>query len=550
MRGSLYTQELIDEYLKKGYWDLTKRADVIDRNGREVPDKEALVDSKTRLTWSEVSQRSDRLALGLLAEGYKKDDVLLVQLPNWVELYLLLVACEKVGIILATAQPTFRHAELLPVLKHVEAKAIVIPYEFRSFNYFEMAKEMQKEVPALKDIIIVGDKIPEGALSFEELEKGDVEGKFPPDYLRQIRPDPFEVVKIATTSGSTGTPKCIEFAIANRMASGRNMAKFWEMGPDDIVGVFYNIIGGGASIISPFASPIVRAKVVLVDRFDPQLACELIEKEKITIAAIVPALMARLLDYPDLDKYDFSSLRLIHNSTSLLPYELGIRAEKALGARYVQTYGTMDAGSPIATFSINDPPEVRVGTVGRPYFEGTFKMVDENGQELPEGEIGEVAYRGPCCASGYYKGEDLNKEFWRDGWYFTGNQGKFDEHGNVIILGRKRETIIRGGQNIFPIEIENLLMQHPKVSDVSVVRMPDRVMGEKACAYVVPRRDQVITFEEMVSFLKDKKLAPFKLPERLEILDALPLVPAAQKVDKIKLEKDIARKLELESEQE
>ncbi len=176
------------------------------------------------------------------------------------------------------------------------------------------------------------------------------------------------------------------------------------------------------------------------------------------------------------------------------------------------------------------------------------KIVYREDNPVPPGELGEVCVKGPALVSGYYGHPELTEQLWPGGWFCTGDAGKIDEAGHVILLGRKRDVIIRGGQNIYPSEIENMLIQHPKVKDVAIVRMPDPIMGQKQCAYVVPIPGQTFDFEEMVSFLQSKKIAPYKLPERLELLTELPLVLAANKVDRDRLEADIANKLKKESE--
>ena len=548
MIGPRYTKELIDEYTKKGYWTSDLMADDVDRNGRDFPDKEALVDAKQRLTWGEVSQKSDHLALGLIDLGFKRDDIILVQLPNCIELYLLIIAGEKAGISIVTAQSTFRHNEISALLRHVEAKGIVIPWEFRDFNYFDMLMEFRPELPKLEHIIVTWDKIPDGTVSFDSLIKRGAEGKYPPDYLKQTRFKPYEITRVVTTSGTTGIPKCAGWETCALRYAASVIARRWEIGPDDTFGAFYNIIGGGLSIFSLYGVPFVGAKIVLLDRYTPEDFCELVQKERITVAGIVPAEVARLLEHPDLKKYDFSSLRMLAHSTTLLPFELAVRAEETLGCRYVQTYGTMDSG-PISCVTLSESREIRVGTVGKPYDGNEVKMVDDNGQGVPQGETGEVLVKGPTSGSGYYKNLELIKETWKNGWFDTTNQGSLDKDGNIIILGRRRDVIIRGGQNIYPKEIEELLAQHPKISQVSVVRMPHKIMGEKACAFVVPRRGQQVTFQELTDFLKANKLAPFKYPERLEVRQELPLVPAGQKVDVIRLETEIAEALEKEQKQ-
>jgi non-ribosomal peptide synthetase component E (peptide arylation enzyme) len=184
--------------------------------------------------------------------------------------------------------------------------------------------------------------------------------------------------------------------------------------------------------------------------------------------------------------------------------------------------------------------------VGRPFEGNEIKLVDESGQEVPKGETGGIVVRGPCGGTGYYKDPQATKEaFTEDGWFSTGDLGKWDEQGNLMLVGRKKDVIIRGGQNIYPVEVEKLLVTHPKVLDAALVGMPHPVMGERACAYIVPKQGEQFTFHEMVSWLREKGVAPYKLPERLEFLDQMPMV-ADVKVDKKVLREDIARKLRAE----
>ncbi len=217
--------------------------------------------------------------------------------------------------------------------------------------------------------------------------------------------------------------------------------------------------------------------------------------------------------------------------------------EEKLGCPIVQSYGAMDSGG-MTLHSFNDGAKVRLLTIGKPAGGNEVRLADNAGKEVPEGSAGEILVRGPTLVSGYYKDPEATWQVWtEDGWYKTGDLGKFDEYGNLVIVGRKKDVIIRGGQNIYPVEIENLLVNHPKVSNVAIIKMPDPVMGEKACAYIVPKQGHDFTFEEMVSFLKKNGIAAYKLPERLEIVDALPMVAEGQKVDRKVLEKDIGEKL-------
>jgi non-ribosomal peptide synthetase component E (peptide arylation enzyme) len=219
-----------------------------------------------------------------------------------------------------------------------------------------------------------------------------------------------------------------------------------------------------------------------------------------------------------------------------------VEIEEKVGGRLTTGLGAVDFGGVTAT-QLDDPPEVRLFTVGKACGGTEIRVVDDAGEELPRGEIGEIWGRGPGCSSGYYKDPEATWQAWtKDGWFRLGDLGKVDDQGNITVVGRKKDMIIRGGQNIYPVEIENLLFTHPKVLDVAVVGMPDPVMGEKACAYIVPRPGQDLSFDETVSFLKNKGIATYKLPERLEIIDRLPMV-GGQKVDKRRLVEDIQEKL-------
>ncbi len=546
MIGTRYTEELVNDFIKRGFWDpALLAADLCDGCARDYPDKEAVVDPKSRLTWREVGLRISRIARGLLDLGFKKDDVLATQLYNSVEYFLLFFACEKAGVTIVSALPTFRQTEMESILQQTKAKGIIIARKFRDFDYFSMVEELQPGLPELKHIIVVGDDIPRGTVSLKELMERELSDKYPAHYLQRIRFKPYEITRIFNTSGTTAIPKCVEWPTAPRLLSGRVMAERLKLRQDDIILAGWNLASGGAQLLAHACIPLVGAKLVNLAHFTPQEACELVERERVSILALVPAQIAMLLDYPDLEKYDLSSLRVLFTGTQLLTYALGARAEEKLGCQIVKIYGSGDTGV-MCTTSVDDIPEVRLATVGTPVNGNEVKIVDGDGNSIPREEVGEVCVKGPHLVSGYYGHPELTEQLWQDGWFSTGDAGRIDRDGHIVLLGRKRDVIIRGGQNIYPSEIENILMQHPKVSDVSIVRMPDPIMGEKQCAYVVPKPGQTFDFEEMVAFLRSQKIAPYKLPERLELLTELPLVPAANKVDRIQLEEDIANKLKRE----
>ena len=538
---SRYTKEMVDQYVKAGYWTRELTVDFWDRNAVLYPDEEALVDSRSRLTWMQAKQRIDRLALSLLNLGFKKDEVLLIQLYNSVELNLIRLACEKAGILLAIVPYTFRHTELESVLKQVEARGVFIPYEFRGFNYFEMFEEIRPRVQALKYIFVIGDGVPDTAISVQEMM--DQEAKFPrDDYPEKFKFGPFEFEEIMTTSGTTGTPKCVEWTGCARLAQARQYIKKLNLTRHDVIAAFSPSTGAATECLVYRCPPQVAAKTIMIERFTPEEACQLIERERITVAGIVPTMIVRLLEYPGIQEHDLSSLRILVSTGSLLLYQVAKEAEEKIGCSICQGYGSVDSGA-VTMCGIDEPQEARWQTVGRPFPGGEVRLMNEEGVEVPPGE---VTVAGPTCVGGYYKDPEATKQAWTGGRFKMGDLGVFDTEGRLKIIGRQRDIIIRGGQNVYPKEMEDQLVQHAKIAEVAIVRMPDRQMGEKACAYVVLKPQQRFTFEEMVSFLKKKRIAPFKIPERLEIVQSLPLVPGGNKVDKRHLEQEIAQKLKTE----
>lgn len=541
MKPTRYTEEMIAEYVQKGVWDTTTFAQVWDRNAEQYPEKDAIVDSRTRLTWAEAKKRIDRIALGLMELGIEKDKVLVVQLPNCVELMLLYVACEKAGIINLTIYRTMRHKEVEYMLSNTEAEGVVIPWKFRDFDHFAMIQEIRPNLPHLRHIIVTGDEVPEGAISLEEMMRRPIEEEYPPQKLDERRFPAFDVTRIRHTTGTTGLPKLVEETICNRMLLARELARVFKMTSDDVLAAPTPLTGGpGAPAM--LSGPLLGAKSVCVEHFDAEELLKLIERERVTAMGVVPTVLERTTHHPNIGKYDLSSLRIICCSGAPLSPELAEEAEEKLGCPIMQRYGIIDAGT-ISACMADDPRDIRHKTVGKPHPGTEVKLIDEAGNEVPTGGEGEIIFRGPLTHPGYFKDPERTWQTWGDeGWYATGDLGRFDEHGNVMISGRVKDMIIRGGNNIYPIEIEGPLAAHPKVVDVAVVGMPDPVMGEKVCAYVVLTPGEQLTLDEVVSFLKEKDLQPWKLPERLEIVAEMPMV-AGQKVDKKMLRNDIAEKL-------
>lgn len=543
-RPTRYTPEMISEYTSKGYWTAETCVELWERCAREYPEKEALKDGKTRLTWSEAGKWIDHLALGFLELGFERDDVLVVQLPNCVELALLRVACEKSGILCLPILRTLRRLEVEHIVRSSGAKGIVIPREFRDFDYFQMVKEISLNLPTLKHIFVVGEKATEGAHSLKEMVDRLQEKKHPQDYLQTTKYPATEFSLILHTSGTTGFPKFVEYPICALIYQAKTIAHDFEINNEDVFAIL-GPAAAGPNARAYMCAPLVGARIVMEERFETGDALKLIEKERVTITGLVPAQMIMMLSHPDFGKYNLGSLRIIFSTGAALPYDWGVQAEAKTGARVVQLYGSVDWGNGMCS-KLDAPQDIRLRTVGQPCRDNEVKLVDEKSLQVPKGEVGRIMFKGPSGSSGYFRNPEATWQAWtKDGWFNTGDLGRFDDQGNLVIIGRQKDVIIRGGQNIYPAEIENLLIAHPRIAAVSLVAMPDPVLGEKACAYVVPKGDQELTFQDLLSFLREKNIAPYKLPERLEVVEKLPLI-AEQKVDKKALELDIKQKLKAE----
>ncbi len=549
MKPIRYKKEMVDEFVKDGHWTQELFYDFYERNARENGDKEALVDSKYRVTWAEAKKLVDAMAISWVEMGIPQFARIIIQSPNSVYGFLARIAAERAGLISLTVYPYLRERELEYMVERTEASAVVIPNVYRKFDYLEMYAGLQQRFPHLKQIFLFDDETPEGApentYSLTKMTEKRAEGPVDESVLKARRLDPiWNIALLTTTSGTTGIPKLVEWPPAPRVCTSKGRVSIWGLNEDDITMAIAPHAGGAAGTLTYFAAPLAGAKTVMLEEFSPEGALALIEKEKATAIGVVPTHLVRMLE-ADTAKYDLSSLRFIRSAGGYLSPQIAEEAEEAFGAVITSDLGTQDMGS-VSGCRVEDSKDLRRRTVGRMLPGNKVILRDEEGAEVPEGEPGILYFRGPHAPAGYYRDEELTSTvFDPQGWTSTGDIVKFDQEC-LWILGRSKDMIIRGGQNIYPAEIEGLLNDHSKVASVAVVGYPDREMGERCCAYVITKKGETLTFEEMVEFLKGKKLAMFKLPERLEIVDEFPAVGDSGKVNKETLKKDIKEKVERE----
>lgn len=540
---------MIEDYRKRRIWDDVSVADILEKNAERFPDKEAVIDSENRFTWAELNIMAERVALGLMEKGMNRDQTIVAQVPTSANVIILLMACHKAGILCCFPPMTFRRKEIKHLLTTLNPFAILTPLLYRNTHYFDMAKEVALEFPQLKLFLVTGEEVPDVAISFESLKKEPYERSKPRGFLKEYAYNPFEVSSIVQSSGTTGLPKCIEHTGASSKAGGAGVVQRAKMSDSDVIG---NIapLSGGPGLQNWWAGFQVGATTCLLERFTPEDALRLIEREGVTYLSVIPTQLIRILRECDLGKYDLHSLQVVRTGAAAFDASLAKETEERLNCKVLIAGGSQETYS-FAQTAIDDPPEKRLTTLGRPFPGNEVKITNEQGDEVQPGEVGLLSVRGASTSSGYYGNEAATLDAWGEfglgGWYQTGDLAKLDDQGYLILVGRKKEIIIRGGQNIYPKEIEDLLLSQPNIMQAIVIGIPDVVMGERACACVTLVENHRFGFEEMTSFLREKGLAVHKLPERLEVFEQFPQLVDGQKVDKRSLKEKVMMKIEKEN---
>lgn len=542
-----WPNEFVAEYRKKGYWEETPLAEVIEQSISVFPEKEALVYENERITFREIGLKVNRLALHFLELGMRPRDRLVFQLPNIPELAYTFLGLVKIGVIPITALPPHRETEISFFLEQSEAVGYAIPSEYRRFNYVDMAKNLKHDNKNLKHILVAGEQVGDGMISINELLDDPIEERYPSDYLWKFYPDPYEVALMLLSGGTTALPKLIprthndyvyNFKQSSNVAGYNQNTVYLAVLP-----MAHNYTLASSGILGTWSK---GGKVVIAPSIDPDTIFSLVEQEKVTtISAAVP-LIAQWVNYPGISKYDTSSLKVVQNGGARLAPELRKRLMDLLGCKFQEVFGTAEG---LLNFTrLDDPEEMILTSSGYPISPGDeIKVVDDSGKELSPGEVGELICRGPYTVRGYYNANEHNqKAFTKDGFYRTGDLVRMNKEGYLFTEGRKKDVINRGGEKINAEEVENLILSNPKVHNVAVIAMPDPIFVEKGCAYVTLKPGETMDFKELQNFLMSKNIAKFKMPERLEVINEFPLSPAG-KILKRELRTDIESRLAAES---
>jgi 2,3-dihydroxybenzoate---[aryl-carrier protein] ligase len=536
-----FPPEFARRYREKGYWQDRSLAEEFAQVFAKYADRVAFWDGERSFTYSEVDRVSERLALNLLELGLKPLDRVVILLPNVIEFVFAYFALQKIGAVPIAALVTHRYAEVSQFVQLSGATTCIAPDRQGQFDFRPMLERVRNENPHMRFPIILGEKGP-GTFSLRELiDKAPTRSR---EALRAIKMDPTDPCIFQLSGGTTGIPKLIPRTHNDYAYNSKTAARVCGVTGDSVLLLALPIAHN-----LPLACPGLQGfmfnggKVVLCANTKPEDMFRLIERHKVTHLKVVPALLIRLVNDPSIGNYDLSSMRVIQSGGQRMQPEVRLLTKRLIPSCTVQENFGMSEGL-LMFVRLDDPPEVLLETCGRPISpDDEVRLLDEEDNIVKPGEVGELCCRGPYTLRGYFGVPEYNaKAFTSDGFYRSGDLMRQHPTGNYVVEGRRKDLINRGGEKISAEEIENLILSHPAVQNVACVAMPDAALGEKTCAYVIPRRGHSITLEQLVQYLKSREIAKFKLPERLELLSEFP-VSTFGKVSKKTLVEMITKKL-------
>ena len=541
-----FPQEFARRYREKGYWIDKSLAQEYRIAFNKYRDRVALLDRDRSLTYGELDRMSDNLALNLLEVGLRPLDRVVVQLPNVAEFVLLYLALQKMGGIPIAALMPHRFAEISQFAELSGAAACVVPDQQGDLDYCGMVERIRQKSFTLRTGIVLGPARPDFLSLYDMIEKAS---GLPASRLSEIKIDPTDPAIFQLSGGTTGVPKLIPRTHNDYAYNSKTASRVCAVSEDSVLIVILPIAHN-----LPLACPGIQGfflnggRVVLSTSARPEDVCALIERHKVTHIKVVPALLIRLLHDPAVTRHDLSSLKIIQSGgQSMLP-EVRTLAKKLIPSAFVQENFGMSEGM-LMFVRLDDPEDVAQETVGRPICpDDEVRLLDEDDREILGGEVGELCCRGPYTLRGYFGVPEYNaRTFTSDGFYRSGDLMRRHKSGNYIVEGRKKDLINRGGEKISAEEVENLILSHPSVKNVTCIPVPDPILGERMCACVILRDHAGLNFDELKNFLLGKEIAKFKLPERLELMADFPLSPFG-KVSKKSLAEMVSRKMAAEQE--
>ncbi|HIA3907437.1 medium-chain fatty-acid--CoA ligase [Escherichia coli] len=525
-------------YRQQGLWGDASLADYWQQTARAMPDKIAVVDNHgASYTYSALDHAASCLANWMLAKGIESGDRIAFQLPGWCEFTVIYLACLKIGAVSVPLLPSWREAELVWVLNKCQAKMFFAPTLFKQTRPVDLILPLQNQLPQLQQLVGVDKLAPAtSALSLSQI----IADNTPLTTAITVHGD--ELAAVLFTSGTEGLPKGVMLTHNNILASERAYCARLNLTWQDVFMMpapFGHATGFLHGVTAPF---LIGARSVLLDIFTPDACLALLEQQRCTCMLGATPFVYDLLNLLEKQPADLSALRFFLCGGTTIPKKVARECQQR-GIKLLSVYGSTES-SPHAVVNLDDPLSRFMHTDGYAAAGVEIKVVDDARKTLPPGCEGEEASRGPNVFMGYFDEPELTaRALDEEGWYYSGDLCCMDEAGYIKITGRKKDIIVRGGENISSREVEDILLQHPKIHDACVVAMPDERLGERSCAYVVLKAPHhSLSLEEVVAFFSRKRVAKYKYPEHIVVIEKLPRT-ASGKIQKFLLRKDIMRRL-------
>ena len=525
-------------YRQQGLWGDASLADYWQQTARAMPDKIAVVDNHgATYTYSALDHAASCLANWMLAKGIESGDRIAFQLPGWCEFTVIYLACLKIGAVSVPLLPSWREAELVWVLNKCQAKMFFAPTLFKQTRPVDLILPLQNQLPQLQQIVGVDKLAPAtSSLSLSQIIADNI------PLTTAITTHGDELAAVLFTSGTEGLPKGVMLTHNNILASERAYCARLNLTWQDVF-MMPAPLGHATGFLHGVTAPfLIGARSVLLDIFTPDACLALLEQQRCTCMLGATPFVYDLLNLLEKQPADLSALRFFLCGGTTIPKKVARECQQ-LGIKLLSVYGSTES-SPHAVVNLDDPLSRFMHTDGYAAAGVEIKVVNDARKTLPPGCEGEEASRGPNVFMGYFDEPELTaRALDEEGWYYSGDLCCMDEAGYIKITGRKKDIIVRGGENISSREVEDILLQHPKIHDACVVAMPDERLGERSCAYVVLKAPHhSLSLEEVVAFFSRKRVAKYKYPEHIVVIEKLPRT-ASGKIQKFLLRKDIMRRL-------
>ncbi|ELO3282713.1 medium-chain fatty-acid--CoA ligase [Escherichia coli] len=525
-------------YRQQGLWGDASLADYWQQTARAMPDKIAVVDNHgASYTYSALDHAASCLANWMLTKGIESGDRIAFQLPGWCEFTVIYLACLKIGAVSVPLLPSWREAELVWVLNKCQAKMFFAPTLFKQTRPVDLILPLQNQLPQLQQIVGVDKLAPAtSSLSLSQIIADNT------PLTTAITTHGDELTAVLFTSGTEGLPKGVMLTHNNILASERAYCARLNLTWQDVF-MMPAPLGHATGFLHGVTAPfLIGARSVLLDIFTPDACLALLEQQRCTCMLGATPFVYDLLNLLEKQPADLSALRFFLCGGTTIPKKVARECQQR-GIKLLSVYGSTES-SPHAVVNLDDPLSRFMHTDGYAAAGVEIKVVDDARKTLPPGCEGEEASRGPNVFMGYFDEPELTaRALDEEGWYYSGDLCRMDEAGYIKITGRKKDIIVRGGENISSREVEDILLQHPKIHDACVVAMPDERLGERSCAYVVLKATHhSLSLEEVVAFFSRKRVAKYKYPEHIVVIEKLPRT-ASGKIQKFLLRKDIMLRL-------